>query len=392
MKIHLVIALLPFITFSVNAQTKLSTDTLSFKEAMLVNDVRPEYPFIGRQADNEAVVVISYVIQDDGAVVDPVIEYSSGSKLFENEALKALQERKYRPATYGGKPVIQSVEDEKFVFQKPASHPDNTDFGASFAAESCRSYSGMSSMGGYGESTGFACDGGYSRMPRYKFGLGKKYSKIMKLINHGKIEKAEKNISKITKQSRKRLRDDQLYWLLKTNFYIATKNEKELLNSLENVAVLGSEYTGAETYLSVLQDMYTLRVKSGRFRAALDTYNVIADTKDSTQILFDIEESKRKVEELIESEKPVSIHAGIENKEFWRHRLMRNRFAISDIDGNLDKIDIRCKYHRQVVTINESNVYDIYNSVNACTIYVYGKTGSRFTLHELPINEPNESS
>jgi hypothetical protein len=358
MKIHLVIALLPFITFSVNAQTNLSTDTLSFKEAMLVNDVRPEYPFIGRQADNEAVVVISYVIQDDGMVVDPVIEYSSGSELFKSKALKALQERKYRSATYGGEPVIQSVEDEKFVFQRPALHPNNITSSASF----------------------------------YKFGLVKKYNEIMKLIDHGKIEKAEKSISDITKQRRKRLRDDQLYWLLKTNFYIATKNEKELLGSLENVAVLGREYIGAETYLSVLQDMYTLRVKSGRFRAALDTYNLIADTKDSTQILSDIEESKGKVEELIESEKPVSIHAGIENKEFWRHRLMRNRFAISDIDGNLDKIDIRCKYHRQVVTINESNVYDIYNSVNACTIYVYGKTGSRFTLHELPINEPNASN
>ena len=71
------------------ASSKLvSTSTL----AIPVSRVAPRYPLAMARAGSEGWVQMSFVIAKDGSVIDPIIADSSGSRRFENAALKAVKQ------------------------------------------------------------------------------------------------------------------------------------------------------------------------------------------------------------------------------------------------------------------------------------------------------------
>lgn len=67
----------------------------------------PRYPRIEIVRDRQGWVQLSYVVTADGNVIDPVVESSSGSELFEKAAMRSVNRCTYKPATWDGVPVQQ---------------------------------------------------------------------------------------------------------------------------------------------------------------------------------------------------------------------------------------------------------------------------------------------
>ena len=71
---------------------------------VLAHRVEPVYPVAARRARMEGVVVIEAVVTNRGEVESPVI-LKSATPLLDVEALKAVRQWRYRPATFQGRPV-----------------------------------------------------------------------------------------------------------------------------------------------------------------------------------------------------------------------------------------------------------------------------------------------
>jgi protein TonB len=68
--------------------------------------VRPNYPEVARLARIECRVVLQAVIQSDGTVGEiSVLSCSQPALGFEEEAIEAVQQWRYRPALEGNRPV-----------------------------------------------------------------------------------------------------------------------------------------------------------------------------------------------------------------------------------------------------------------------------------------------
>ena len=65
------------------------------------------------QHDAKVVTVVS----EDGEVIEPMIEDSSGNEDFEREALRTVERWVYEPATVNGEPVEQALTQIKMIFQ-----------------------------------------------------------------------------------------------------------------------------------------------------------------------------------------------------------------------------------------------------------------------------------
>jgi protein TonB len=72
---------------------------------VLVQRVEPVYPESARRARMSGQVVIEAVITDRGEVASPRVLQSTAEPLLNDEALKAVRQWRYRPATFRGKPV-----------------------------------------------------------------------------------------------------------------------------------------------------------------------------------------------------------------------------------------------------------------------------------------------
>ena len=74
------------------------------KEPIEISRVRPQYPEAARKARMQGVVILEAIITKDGAVSD-VRVLRGINPLLDNAAMRAVQQWKYKPATFNGRTV-----------------------------------------------------------------------------------------------------------------------------------------------------------------------------------------------------------------------------------------------------------------------------------------------
>ena len=76
----------------------------------------PRCPVHELRRNQQGWVVRSYVVTDDGRVVEPVIEESSGSRAFEDAAVNTVKSWRYEPACMNGEPVRRCKTKVRIAF------------------------------------------------------------------------------------------------------------------------------------------------------------------------------------------------------------------------------------------------------------------------------------
>ncbi len=74
------------------------------KEPIEISRVKPQYPEAARKARMQGVVILEAIITKDGSVSDVRI-LRGINPLLDNAAMRAVQQWKYKPATFNGRPV-----------------------------------------------------------------------------------------------------------------------------------------------------------------------------------------------------------------------------------------------------------------------------------------------
>lgn len=80
-----------------------------FTPARLVHTVKPEYPPAAVAGDRVGVVVVRAMVRADGSCGDVEVAQSSGSRVLDNAALKAVRKWRWEPARRGEEPVASTV-------------------------------------------------------------------------------------------------------------------------------------------------------------------------------------------------------------------------------------------------------------------------------------------
>ena len=91
----------------------------------------------------------------------------------------------------------------------------------------------------------------------------------------------------------------------------------------------------------------------------------------------------KKVEMLVASDKPIIVNAAVGENGRWGHDLARRAFTLSEIEGRLDKLEIRCSRKFRSFTISEQSQWKIPDSWGQCYIHVLGEENSKFKLVEI---------
>jgi TonB family protein len=82
-----------------------------------IERVPPIFPTQAARNGNEGWVRLSFVVDENGAVVDPVIEDSSGIRGFEKASLRAIKQWQYSPAIRNGEKIEQCRNSVQLDFK-----------------------------------------------------------------------------------------------------------------------------------------------------------------------------------------------------------------------------------------------------------------------------------
>lgn len=305
--------------------------------------VTPKYPVSMAKLGIEGWTKASYIVEADGTVSNIIITDSSGQKSFEKESIKAIKTWKFTPALENGKPIQQCHNDVQMDYSMNDS------------------------------------DAGVSR----RF-LGK-YKKAKKAITDQKFESVDEILRDLENFKQRRLAEQVHLKLLQADYAKIMGNKDLQLSYLSGISLATKKIISPEQKLSILYRKFILKAQLNHYSSAIKTYEKLKKLDLAKPYLPQLTKFITNIESHINSQKNIAVQANIHKNDYWYHSLARNEFSLTDIQGSLNKLDVRCANKRHVYTVEENNAWKIPASWQECSLYIYGDDNTSFTLIEHPI-------
>ena len=318
----------------------------AFTPAKPLKRVDPKYPSQAIRKGREGWVRLSYVIDEEGRVKDPVVEDFFGSPSFKRSALSAVKKWQYNPAIKDGEPTQQCHQAVQMDF---------------------------------------AISG--------KSGATRKFIKAYKVadehFNAGDVDAADEALKELLAWDT--LNRYENTWLLNLESHIASKQgdvEREAQSLTRLLASNGSKRFNNmvfdEDYVAyALQRKIILDAQRGYYAEALKSYTTLQDMEAQETRIGEIAPLISQIEESIASEQNLTVPVTIGSDGNWFHTLVRSKFAFGNIQGELDTVEVRCDTHREKFTVAEAHVWQIPNSWGQCQVMVKGDSETKFDLIEV---------
>jgi TonB family protein len=302
--------------------------------------IEPKYPLSAARSGQEGWVKVSFVIDEKGNVVDPLVQDSSGIKSFEKEALRAMKKWKYSPAIQDGKPIEQCQMEVQMDYKM----------------------------------------GGQSGVTR-KFNNA--YVKIVEAINSKAFEVAEKQLAEMADSQLWTHSESGYFWLADSMYAKEMNDIQRELVSVNRALSSGKDAFSAQTYFYLLNRQFILFVADTQYAKSMQTYKLILEQEDNTDVVAELSPYATKVQTILQSNEPLVRSAEIRKSGSSYHELSRESFALRVNEGELDEVQIRCANKRSRFTPSENSMWNIPSSWGKCTVFVTGTPKSKFDVVEI---------
>lgn len=212
-----------------------------------------------------------------------------------------------------------------------------------------------------------------------------KYNKAKKALEKKDYIEVDTQLALMKKRKPMHLSEHNFMHMLAAEYEKSKGNKNKQLFHLSRIAKNFVHQDDEKQKLSILYEMFILQVEFNEFRVAHNTYNRLSKLDSAKPYLSKLDKILVMVDAAITSDEDLIRIADIKGNDFWTADLVRNKFSLTNIDGSLHTLDIRCVNKRHVYTIEEDNTWKLPASWENCSIYVYGESKSSFKLIEHPL-------
>lgn len=302
----------------------------------------PSYPQSEGRKGVEGWVVVNFMVSAEGNIFEPSIVGSTGSKKFEDNALKALEGGKYKPASLDGKPV----EGSSYIrFQYSL---ENKWVGA-----------------------------------RNRF--VNRHKRFVKAIRDNDKKNAKKFIDRYRDESdlnnyeRAYLNFDRASY---AKLYGTKLEEMRYLNTallFEGDYDDDSRFLPPELILSVRRQLYMAQTETNYFYDAMRSYYLIRN-KHGEEAVSDFQAAHEKMQEILKSNIRYGIPARTNGNGLWTINLFKSNFSINSKDSIINELKLRCEKKFVFFAFKEGDKHEIPKSWGACNLQVLGAADSEFDL------------
>jgi TonB family protein len=306
-----------------------------------IKRVEPRYPVSAARNGQEGWVKLSFVIDPEGNVLDPIIEDSTGVKSLEKAAQRAIEKWKYEPATRNGEAIEQCQMTLQLDFRLT------------------------------GDSTGV----------REKF--LRHYNRVSEALLEKDYPLAEQALINLSSKNIWNMAENTWFWMIDASYAEAIGDKSREQTSIRR-AIGGSKIFGAEVSANLHFRLFVLELEGSYYAKALDTFERLTEVENSQETVNKLTPYVTKIQSILDSDALLMVAAAIDNEGIWFHQLSRNSFSLADIQGELDEVEIRCVNKRTRTTFAKDTDWTIPASWGQCTVFVKGDVDSQFTLVELP--------
>ncbi len=339
------------------AQQQEADDEGTFVPVTPIERANPNYPSRALQYGNEGWVTLSFIVSETGEVQEAMIEDSSGVEAFELAALEAVRRWRYAPATVNGEPVAHSMR---------------------------------------GSTITFALEGVFATGATRQFGAA--YRKVRQLLDAGDFAAAEPLLAAMEVGGRHNLYEDALFWALKYAYLegVQSTDTAEKIRALQLAMGYQAErHLPTSIFVTVAQRLYVLQVQALDLAAARKTFESLRDSDNAkksseySRVRAELTPTYEQIADVIAGPDLLPVKGEIGRYDYWVHRLMRRAFSMTDVNGRIDSVSVRCERGTGGYDVySDGAVWRVPETWGECGVYVAGERGATFTFLEHPAGTP----
>ena len=215
-----------------------------------------------------------------------------------------------------------------------------------------------------------------------------KVDDITELVAEGDYKKALRDIDRLLVREPRSIFDYALLQDLKASMHAALEENFAALaaSKMATLSVRGAN--GEEEYLltpevlePALRRRFIFAVTARQYAEALRAYELLEGRFEIAQDDV-IREQAAQVRALVESPDPLISLASLGEEGSWSYVPSRRIFTVSDIDGRLRRIQVRCQRQNLELDYQENVDWTLPESLGACELEFQGGKDTRFTLYE----------
>lgn len=318
--------------------------------AKVISRKAPRYPGHELRAGRQAWVHVAYCIDETGKPQNISVLDSVGTQRFERAALDSVENWQFEPALVDGVPTWQS-RNEVYIM---------------FALE----------------------DGNDGARPSFV----RKFKKISGLITDENYDEAEALFDELHGSDKLSLYELTKLWAQRVRIEAARGDFIRLRMALQRATASDGEWIDERSYIQLMTLLVKVEVAMGRYAESLYSFrNLVEAAGEDHEAVQGLSPAMAEVRALADSDQAFSIAAEIRSSadcllcnDSWHFRPMRRRISLANVDGRLDSIDMRCDHKRFTSDVSDQVEWQIPESWGTCRIHIYGESGTRFDVVELP--------
>lgn len=318
----------------------------SIEPAEPILRVDPKYPTRAAMRGGEGWVKISYVVDVEGNVQDPIVNDFGGHKDFKQAAIKALKKWQFSPALQNGQPTEQCHQNIRFDF----TMNDQSGATRKFIRE---------------------------------------YKIARALLEKNELEEAAKKIAELHEFEHPNRYENSWIWNLDSILAKKLGQQRRELNSINRSIASSSRQskkyrTFDDRYFVYLYERkFKLEVVFTQYANALNTFEKIKKLPSSEKLQVGLKGYVDTVNTIIASQDSIVVNTNITKNGHRFHLLTRNSFGFEDVQGQLDTVEVRCEGKREKYSVAQEHIWKIPESWGICRVFVSGEPGTTFKLVEV---------
>ncbi|GEM_PF-5367157 len=312
--------------------------TIDFKLPEPKKRIDPRYPTEYARGGLEGWVQLTFSINEKGKVADIKIVDSTGYKLFEREAVKALKKWRYTPAHLDGQPISYTKNAVRLDFS-------------------------------LGDGTDTISDD-----------LRNSYSQFYDKTEANDISSAQSIIDNINKTKTANLTEHVLKQKLKADHYALINDQASRYIALDD-AFHSLKWTGlADPFVSnYITSLINAAAITGKFVEAREVYKEVFTDQD-IEPNESVVTIMRYIEQEMKSPEPFLTESIINNHESTHFSLHRRKFSVNKTEGSVDELELRCDEQFASITTFDDTIYTIPDDWGSCVLRFLGEQNSRVSV------------
>ena len=307
------------------------------------NLAMPNYPSRSLISGEEGWVQLHAMISPEGKAYDIVVEDAAGHHSFVLAAIRALKRSEFNPGTIDGEPV-DSAYSQKITFSIESGNRN-----------------------------------------RYFPSFRGVFRDVITSVQNKNMESATKQLHRLG-EARKTLYEDALYWTAKFYFEREWGTPSAQLEALSKAIAYesSSSYLEPSLFQQLLWSRLKLQLELRHYMVALNTIELIqALDQTSDDELVELASKRDAIEKLSDSQQAFRVSGRLDSNGEWSHTMLRNRFAVVEVDGVLNEYSLYCQKNLLRFPHKHDYEYAIDGAHGDCWLRAIGKPDTTFTYVQL---------